>query len=78
MYEDFFTINEILFYESNVSIIGSVLYMYFSFYVVMAALILLVAMIGAIVLTVDFEYRPIIKSNRFTYRITRDELKYWS
>ena len=46
-----------LYYQSNVSYIGYVLYNYYGHLVVLAALSLLISMIGSIVLTVNFEYR---------------------
>ena len=46
-----------IYYQSNVSYIGYVLYTFYGHLVVLAALSLLISMIGAIVLTVNFEYR---------------------
>ena len=46
-----------LYYKSNVGYIGYVLYNYYGHLVVLAALSLLISMIGSIVLTVNFEYR---------------------
>lgn len=74
--EDYFVLPQYLTYSSNISYIGYVLYNFYSFYVIIASLILLVAMLGAIILTVDFEYRSISKNSVFKRTLPRTDLKF--
>ena len=46
-----------LFYLTNVYHFASVLYNFFSVFIIIGSVILLVAMIGVIIMTLDFEYR---------------------
>lgn len=58
-------------YKGNTSYIGVVLYSMLNHFVIISSLILLVSMIGAIILTVDFEYRA-KKNNDIYVNIRRD------
>src|SRR3546814_8804754 len=49
-------------YKGNTSYLGLVLYSLYNHFVLISSLILLVSMIDAIILTVDFEYR--VKKNK--------------
>jgi len=74
--EDYFALPNYLNYVSNTAYIGYVLYNFYSFFVLISALILLIAMVGAIILTVDFEYRAVKRNNLFTQVLDRSEIKY--
>jgi NADH:ubiquinone oxidoreductase subunit 6 (chain J) len=55
----------VVFYKGNASYVGWVLYNFFSHFVLLAGIVLLVSMIGVIVLTVDFQYRPVKKKEAY-------------
>lgn len=55
--DDFFDQILLLGYSYNISYLGNVLYNYYGHFVILAALVLLLAMLASIVLTVDFSYR---------------------
>jgi len=75
--ENYFVLPQHLNYNSNISYIGYVLYNFYSFFVLISALILLVAMLGSIILTVGFEYRPVKKTDLFSQILDRSAIKYW-
>lgn len=58
-----------IFYQTNLFHFGSILYNYFYGYVIIVSLILLIAMFGSIILTVDFEYRKLSLSHGFNLRL---------
>lgn len=55
----------IVFYKGNASYIGWVLYNFLSHFVLLASIVLLISMLGVIVLTVDFQYRPVKKKESY-------------
>jgi NADH:ubiquinone oxidoreductase subunit 6 (subunit J) len=71
-----FSVISLINYKSNLHILGVVLYNYFYFYVLIAALILFVAMIGAIYLTLGVSPKPLKKNNYFSLSATVP-LTYW-
>jgi hypothetical protein len=59
--DNYFQIIETVGYTYNLAYLGSILYNVYGHLVVLASLILLIAMIGSIVLTVDFSHRASLK-----------------
>lgn len=57
MDDNFFQVNNLLSYTNNLLYLGCILYNVYGHLVLLAGLVLLLAMIGSIVLTVDFSYR---------------------
>lgn len=55
--DNYFEILKLLGYSNNLAHLGSILYNIYGHLVVLAGLVLLVAMLGSIILTVDFSYR---------------------
>jgi len=55
--DEFFRLSKYIFFIGNMSYIGYVVYNFFSYFVIIASFILLIAMIGTIVLTVDHSHK---------------------
>ena len=67
--------------KSNLILFGEILYNYFNFLIILMGLILLIAMLGSIVLTMDFNERKIITINEFFYdfvRLSINNVSFWS
>ena len=59
---------------------GIVLYNFYMIFVILASFVLLAAMLGVIILTVDFEYRFFFKKALFFRTLTRVEkgVSFWT
>lgn len=66
-------------YSSNIKLIAEVLYNDYSFLLIFAGLILLLAMLGAIVLTVDFNYRGVARKVQLygDTRMLTSRINFW-
>ena len=69
--EQFFKSQKFLYYKNNIFYLGVILYNFYIIFVILASLILLSAMFGVIILTVDFEYRFFFKKSFFIHSFQR-------
>ena len=69
-----------LYYKNNIFYLGVILYNFYIIFVILASLILLSAMFGVIILTVDFEYRFFFKKSFFIHSFQRlsQGFSFWS
>lgn len=73
--------NDLLWSHSNLYLLGDILYNSYSYLLVIAGLILLLAMIGSMVLTIDIHYHNVEVKKVQTYSSTRflkNHITFWS